>query len=124
MDDLMILSLLQDIFEVIFQFLIMLGPLFGPLLLGAMIIIFARKHSILAFIMISGLSALFNIIIWIFPNHTTALAAGNQILNLATIQNVIDLIIYSEMSSWAPWINILILPASIILSLLYFKFFL
>lgn len=117
----MIMDILKAFLNGFYQLLIGFGPIFGPVVMGTLLIAVARKHFILAFLFTSALSSLINIIIWIFPNHTETLAAGNQLLNLATLQNIIDIIIYAEMSTWGVWTNFIILPISIVLSYLYLK---
>jgi len=115
-------GIIVDIIEIVLQLLGAFGPIFGPVLFAVVIIALSRKHFILAFLGTSVLSSVINIICWIFPNSTTGLATGNQLLSLATIQNAIDLVIYTEMSTWGIGADFLIIVLGGISIFLYVRY--
>ena len=118
----MFAGIIVDFIEIVLQVIGAFGPVFGPILFAVVIIVLSRKHFVLAFLGTSVLSSVINIICWIFPNSTTGLATGNQLLSLATIQNAIDLVIYAEMSSWGIGADILIVVLGGLSIFLYTKF--
>jgi len=70
------------------------------------------------------LSAAINIFVWTFPNLeiSNSLNAGNNLLSIATIQNIIDLLIHSYTSSLPMWSNFIVLLVGSIITFIYFKF--
>ena len=114
-------GIIVDILNIIFQFISAFGSILGPSVFALIIIAISRKHFILAFLGTSVLSSLISVICWIFPNHTAGLAAGNQLLNLATIQNAVDLIIYAQTSSWSIGWDFAIVGVGSLLIFLYIK---
>jgi len=117
----LLVEIIKVLFDVIYHVLIAAGP-FTPIFIYAVIATVLKKNTILLFFVLSVFSSLINIICWLSPSHTSTMAAVNQIISLLSINGILDLIIYSFMSSLGIVADFVTVIVFSFITFLYFRF--
>lgn len=115
-------EILKVEFEIIEALILVLWPYITVLLIVT-IIYSLSVHSIILFALITIITSLSNIILWLFPFSDTiqSMHSTFKFISIASINNIVDLIVFTETQGLPIWIDFLTVFVGTALLYFYIK---